>query len=349
MSDDNDWRRRRADELFGRAPPLGDVLAERRDAGVQRTRPAPPLPAPPRTAPPAPRAAPPPLASRAAPPAAPIARVPRRASLAVAGGLAAALVAAGLGWFAHDALERPATSRLVVETRTMAPRVNAAPPARTTPADPLSRAYTPLENDVPLRADAPPRSDAPPRAAAPPPVVLPTTATPPAGAAPAVGVPARADAAPERDVPLRPAPRHLTKPVPAEAAEARNAARVRTPAPAARRAHLDPYIAGSSELSPPSFDGHRPRAVANPAGPRTSFNCRRAQANVTRLICRDPELARLDRDLAQTFASAAARRPRSPEVVDGEVDFLNRRGRCATAACVADVYRDRIDELRSLP
>ncbi|MBV8970930.1 MAG: hypothetical protein JO290_01425 [Sphingomonadaceae bacterium] len=64
------------------------------------------------------------------------------------------------------------------------------------------------------------------------------------------------------------------------------------------------------------------------------------------MICSDPRLAALDRDLAARYAAVAARSPYARELRDGEVEFLNRRGRCTSPACIAEVYRDRIRELR---
>lgn len=78
-----------------------------------------------------------------------------------------------------------------------------------------------------------------------------------------------------------------------------------------------------------------------------SFNCRRAHANVNRMICGDPELAALDRELAVRYR-AVDRRTSHNEFVslhDEETEFLNRRQNCRTPACVASLYRARIDEL----
>ncbi len=137
----------------------------------------------------------------------------------------------------------------------------------------------------------------------------------------------------------------------ARAAPAASSAAAPTAPPRARQRRTDGVEAATPDASPyrspPSFDGHRPRSVAAPGGPRTSFNCRRAHAVVTRLICGDPELAALDRELSRRYARVVAAQPRSlRELQDGEVDFLNRRGRCTTGACVADVYQQRLEELR---
>ena len=78
-----------------------------------------------------------------------------------------------------------------------------------------------------------------------------------------------------------------------------------------------------------------------------SFNCRRATATVNRMICRDRELAVLDRRMSAAYYSAAGSldAAHSREIDAQQTRFLNLRGRCRSLACVTDVYRNRIAEL----
>lgn len=114
------------------------------------------------------------------------------------------------------------------------------------------------------------------------------------------------------------------------------------------------YAAGPQEVRIPlaALDGvlraDRRAAVA-------SFDCGKASTPVERAVCADPELARLDREVAQAYGVRLA-------AVEAEADkqsiraaqrrWLQRRdGACkdAAAACLTGVYRVRLDELSAEP
>ncbi len=104
------------------------------------------------------------------------------------------------------------------------------------------------------------------------------------------------------------------------------------PSPAVRAASRDDGFA----------DNAAPRRFSNP-----SFNCRRATSQVNRMICASDALAALDRETAALFVTVRDRAdPHIRDALeDSRVDFLNRRQRCSSEACIARVYEDRIADL----
>lgn len=88
-----------------------------------------------------------------------------------------------------------------------------------------------------------------------------------------------------------------------------------------------------------------PAIVASP-----SYNCRRARSRVEKLICGSEPLAALDREMAALFYGIVAEADSATvsAVQRSRDDFLARRDRCPDAACVTEVYQDRIDGLARL-
>jgi uncharacterized protein len=80
---------------------------------------------------------------------------------------------------------------------------------------------------------------------------------------------------------------------------------------------------------------------------RPSFNCRYARTRSEVAVCQDAGLAGLDRQLAANFNTAMRQgTPAQREVLErSRLRFLYRRDRCATAGCIAAVYRDRMREV----
>jgi hypothetical protein len=80
---------------------------------------------------------------------------------------------------------------------------------------------------------------------------------------------------------------------------------------------------------------------------RPSFDCRGIRARVDRMVCGDERLAALDRVAASLYDQAMDDSDRETRAIlsGTQGGFVARRGRCATPACVAAVYRDRMDEI----
>lgn len=114
--------------------------------------------------------------------------------------------------------------------------------------------------------------------------------------------------------------------------------------PAPERA-VEPPPESPRPVSPPAPE---PRAASAPARP--SFNCRHARSRSERLVCSDGALAARDRRMSSQFYSALAGADRHTQrALRASRDrFLAYRDRCGSAACVAQAYEDRMDEIRDI-
>lgn len=81
-----------------------------------------------------------------------------------------------------------------------------------------------------------------------------------------------------------------------------------------------------------------------------SFDCRRARSRSERLVCSNDGLAGLDRAMSSRFYSALSNAdPQTRAELRRSRDrFLAFRERCPDPDCVAQAYRDRIDEIRDI-
>lgn len=83
---------------------------------------------------------------------------------------------------------------------------------------------------------------------------------------------------------------------------------------------------------------------------RTSFDCSRARTRGEQMVCADPGLAGLDRQMAGQYRDAVAdATPQQRAMLAQSRDrFLTYRDRCPTPACVADTYLGRMREIRDI-
>jgi uncharacterized protein len=80
-----------------------------------------------------------------------------------------------------------------------------------------------------------------------------------------------------------------------------------------------------------------------------SFDCRKAAAKVEKQVCADPELSRLDQELADEYKSAIARGATTAALKSSQLAWLKKsRGACADGTCLHAVYEARIAELRQV-
>lgn len=108
------------------------------------------------------------------------------------------------------------------------------------------------------------------------------------------------------------------------------------PAPAPRPA---PPQAAAAELTAPP--------PSQPQGP--SYDCRHAGTAAERMICESPELASLDRKLAAELDAAVAAGHSRQELARDQEHWRRRRETASPdPRAVADVYRRRIGQLRSM-
>jgi len=144
--------------------------------------------------------------------------------------------------------------------------------------------------------------------------------------------------------PPPPPPPPSPRPAPATRVAARPPAPTPAPAPRVVRSPA-PAPVRTAEREPAP---ERPRAAR--AGGRPSYNCRYAGTPSERAVCGNGDLAARDRRMSSVYfrtyerASPAAKR----ELSRSRAEFLRRRERCRSDECIASVYDDRIDEIRSM-
>jgi hypothetical protein len=234
------------------------------------------------------------------------------------------------------------------------PRREARPAAASQPAPRLAQA-TVVEPSQEVGV-------APAIIAAPPPPAaaggaLPSETVPPSSA-PGASLPSRASTAVARAItgPTEPGPpaRVASAPAPVRAPVA-----TILPPPAAPQA---PVVA-RVEPAPPRVVPQAPKPLVlarreDPPAPPVrapvvretpSFDCSSAQGAGAQAVCSDPRLARLDRIMAAEFAAAvAAGHDRARLELDQDSWLARREAAAPDPNAVADVYRRRINQLRSM-
>jgi hypothetical protein len=111
-----------------------------------------------------------------------------------------------------------------------------------------------------------------------------------------------------------------------------------------------PPTAAATRRPPPPPAPPQPTATPRAAVASPSFNCRVARSRSERMVCASPGLASLDRQMSSQFYSALSR---GNERVRADLrhtrdSFLRYRERCGDEACVAQAYRDRMDEIADI-
>lgn len=105
-----------------------------------------------------------------------------------------------------------------------------------------------------------------------------------------------------------------------------------------------PSLQKQSDAQLPAESGS-PAAVCRP-----SFNCAENTRPADILVCREPELCFLDRELSDLYSQLRARR-RGVDWIrlrDSQRDWwAYRRNRCGDFSCLLKAYSDRIQVLRS--
>jgi hypothetical protein len=97
-----------------------------------------------------------------------------------------------------------------------------------------------------------------------------------------------------------------------------------------------------------------PRPAPQPTGAAASaapsFNCRYARSRAEQMVCRDAELAALDRRMSSQFYAELGRADarRRAALRQTRDRFLVTRERCADEACVAQAYRERMEEIAGI-
>src|SRR6185437_14170851 len=77
------------------------------------------------------------------------------------------------------------------------------------------------------------------------------------------------------------------------------------------------------------------------AGTGPSFDCAKARSNVEKLVCADPELARLDLELSEAYETALRAGIVEKEL---QVEWIRRNDECVTHSIPEQCLRDRITQ-----
>lgn len=128
-------------------------------------------------------------------------------------------------------------------------------------------------------------------------------------------------------------------------------ARAGQPTPPVADGHVmqDEMVAPDQEApAPPPSVGltAQPRAV----GARPSFDCTNVRSKGEAMVCNDPGLAALDRNMTVQFARSMQIASPEQQVLlrsTGE-RFISYRDRCPNASCIGDAYAGRMREIRDI-
>ncbi len=135
---------------------------------------------------------------------------------------------------------------------------------------------------------------------------------------------------------------------PREVASAAPPAPVPAP-PAAPPGTVEPPPRAAAPVARPAPQSPPAQRPAS-AGARPSFNCGTARSRSERIVCGSGALASLDRRMSALFYSALA--GASPQVRANlrrsRDRFLAFRERCGSEDCIAQAYRDRMDEIEDI-
>ena len=80
-----------------------------------------------------------------------------------------------------------------------------------------------------------------------------------------------------------------------------------------------------------------------------SFDCDGAKRQAERMICADAVVSKLDEQLDATYRDAMAGAVDQPGLAKDQRLWIAERNRCANAACLAAVYRERIAHVGHTP
>jgi peptidoglycan-N-acetylglucosamine deacetylase len=125
--------------------------------------------------------------------------------------------------------------------------------------------------------------------------------------------------------------------------------------------HFPPYqvagYAAGPQVSSVALSDLRDVTRGDPRAPAASFDCKAAKAAIEQTICSSAALARLDRQVAESYALHQRDETdagRKTAMKSEQRDWLGRRdaacaGQTGAVACLSGVYRERLGALEKLP
>ncbi len=113
---------------------------------------------------------------------------------------------------------------------------------------------------------------------------------------------------------------------------------------------IPPPIAQPPIAPPPPPPRPAPQPRPRAASVEPSYNCAQARTRTEHAVCANPELARLDRSMADRYLRAlyAADPATALDLRRTRSIFLVNRESCATDRCIAQVYRVRMREIEAM-
>ncbi len=80
-----------------------------------------------------------------------------------------------------------------------------------------------------------------------------------------------------------------------------------------------------------------------------SFDCAKAQTRVERLICADPQLSRLDEEMAASYKVALQDQANAEAIKQAQRHWVRERNACSDADCVKTIYKRRLQAIQKTP
>ena len=79
-----------------------------------------------------------------------------------------------------------------------------------------------------------------------------------------------------------------------------------------------------------------------------SFDCDKANTNVEKIICSDPELSKLDDELSAAYKDALQDKSKAEAVRQSQKKWIKQRNKCTGVRCTKSVYESRLQEFRNV-
>lgn len=82
-------------------------------------------------------------------------------------------------------------------------------------------------------------------------------------------------------------------------------------------------------------------------GSAASFDCGQARAPIDKAICTNPDLSRLDENLAEAYKNALVRSSDANQLKNQQRDWIKQRNACKNSACLKQAYEFRLNFLNN--
>jgi uncharacterized protein YecT (DUF1311 family) len=88
-------------------------------------------------------------------------------------------------------------------------------------------------------------------------------------------------------------------------------------------------------------------AITQPAEP-ASFDCANARVEVEHMICDNPDISKLDEEVAASYKIALKKSAKSQTIRQTQRQWIKERNNCKDVSCVKHIFEVRFSELRAL-